>query len=184
MSECACAPSRLYAGRDGVDVIGSVGDSTWYRCNQCGQWIWVLDDGRKFQVFLVWELDAPVAERARTVDAVLDVLLAHNTPHGLPYGPSWESPTAVLQAVPQLVPGTNSSAVRAALEHRRELPKRWRAALNVLRAEHANAGVHLPDTEYPFSVDERLELDGSSWWRRPSAACCSLASSRAAASPR
>jgi hypothetical protein len=148
--------------------VGSYASDAWGRCSACGAWVWS------------WELDAALAEAAifgGDVRAAAKLLVEHD----LPYGPVWETPSALVDMLRAITPTANdrarSEALDAALAAKES--KRWELAANLLReaaaapAPEANGLVFAMDLRFTgrhiqegFEIGDALVVfDGSTMIR-------------------
>jgi len=135
-----------------VSPTGSHATDSWGRCSSCGAWIWSTDDTGRFQYRNDWVLDAPLAEAALLrgdVHAAARLLVQHD----LPYGPVWETPSALVEMLRAITPGANDRARSEALD---AVPPRgrWEAAAKLLRERVSSSA---PDpSELVFGTDVRF----------------------------
>jgi hypothetical protein len=104
----------------------------------CGAWIWATDDTGKFQYRNDWELDASLAEAAflrGDLRAIVKLLLQYD----LPYGPVWETPSALVDMLRALTPTANDRARSEALDAASSPNARWALAAKLLRERVASA---------------------------------------------
>jgi len=143
-----------------VVPVGSHSTDSWGRCSSCGAWIWSTDDTGKFQYQNDWELDGTIAEAALTrgdVRAAARLLVQHD----LPYGPVWETPSAMIEMLRAITPSANDRARSEALDavplmalRRRAPQNRWELAAKLLRETAASSP---PDaSELVFAMDLRF----------------------------
>src|SRR5258705_11611532 len=123
-----------------VVPIGSHATDSWGRCSTCDAWIWTTDDTGKFQYQNDWKLDPALAEAALLrgdVGAAARLLVEND----LPYGPVWETPSALVEMLRAITPSANdrarSEAVDAALPAKKS--DRWELASKLLRERVASA---------------------------------------------
>lgn len=155
--------ASMYEGFDpGLDVIASESSDYFLHCTGCDKWFWLVEDSGKFQYWNLWELDKSLAERAALTCAPRDfvpLLVRHNPPHGLPYGPIWSEAKWLAQALSNLTRSAPPSALIEALEAESPLPPRWSEVLAWLRQHAAARARSFHASPYPFCVDVALDLE-------------------------
>jgi hypothetical protein len=131
---------------------GSYSTDTWGRCSNCDAWVWTTDDNGKFQYRNDWVLDAALAEAAFSrgdVKAAAKLLVQHD----LPYGPVWETPSALVEMLRAITPTANDRARSEALDA--VPPKgRWELAAKLLRETASSAPPAA--SELVFAMDLRF----------------------------
>jgi hypothetical protein len=160
--------ANVYEGFDPrLEVIASESSDCFLHCTGCDTWFWmVLDDGR-FQYWNLWELDRTLAARAARTRAPADfvrLLVRHNPPDGLPYGPIWTEAKWLVDLLAKLTRGGAPSEMSEALEAESPLPPRWSQALAWLRRNVAARARSFHASPYPFSADVALDLQGVDLW--------------------
>ncbi len=160
-------PTAYQAFDPRLEVIASESTDHFLHCTGCDTWFWLVDDSGRFEYWNLWELDRALAERAARSRAPRDVvhlLVRHNPPEGLPYGPIWTEAKSLVDLLSKLTRGAPPSAMIEALEHAAPLPPRWSEALAWLRKNVAARARSFQASPYPFCVDVALDLAGVDLW--------------------
>ena len=135
-----------------VVPVGSYATDSWGRCSACGAWVWATDDNGKFQYRNDWTLDASLAEAALLrgdVRAAAKLLVSND----LPYGPVWETPSALVDMLRAITPSANDRARSEALD---AVPPvgRWVLAATLLRETASSTAPEASDLV--FAMDLRF----------------------------
>lgn len=160
--------ANVYDGFDPrLELIASESSDYFLHCTGCDAWFWMVEDDGKFQYWNLWELDRSLAERAartRSAHDMVRLLVRHNPPDGLPYGPIWTEAKWLVDLLSRLTRGAPPSAMIEALEAESPLPPRWSQALAWLRRLVVARARSFHAVAYPFCVDVALDLEGVDLW--------------------
>ena len=135
-----------------VVPVGSYASDSWGRCSACSAWIWATDDTGKFQYRNDWELDATLAEAAflrGDVRAAAKLLVEAD----LPYGPVWETPSALVEMLRAITPSANDRARSEALD---AVPPRGRWVLAAKLLREVASSTPPEASELVFAMDLRF----------------------------
>jgi hypothetical protein len=135
-----------------VVTVGSHSTDFWGRCSKCSAWVWSVDDRGKWDYSNAWVIDSALAEAAflrGDPRAAAKLLVLHD----LPYGPVWETPSALVDMLRAITPSANDRARSEALD---AVPprERWVPAAKLLRELVTEA---LPEaSELIFELDVKF----------------------------
>jgi hypothetical protein len=144
-----------------LERLGGEGEDAWYRCRNCGAFVWLTtDDSSKYQFMGAWELERELARKAfveRSVPDGLDLLLHHE----LPQGPMWCDEDGLIVLLRAVASGANDAALVDALRGA-NLDERWSRVLSRLeRGRSAEAKEKIePGPPLPFVLDIPFEGEG------------------------
>lgn len=135
-----------------VVPVGGHSTDSWGRCSSCGAWVWSVDDRGKWDYANDWVIDTALAEAALLrgdVRAAARLLVEHD----LPYGPAWETPSALIEMLRAITPSANDRARSEALDA--VPPKgRWAPAAKLLREIASSAPPEA--SELVFAMDVKF----------------------------